>query len=365
MADTTPGTGTDPRVLTAERHWMPRFVAGGVEFGVVQSTLARISRWEQWLEEWGRSATEFEDIAREAEQAGRQRTAAQAWQQAGLCWHFGKYLFVDDPGAQQAAHRSTVECFDRGLWAMEPPAQRVVIDFDGTQLPGLLRLPTGVQRPPVVLMLPGLDSTKEELQTQAERMLQRGLATLAVDGPGQGEADASLNPAGLPIRPDYEVAAAAMIDWLWQREDVDASRLGVYGVSLGGYYAARVAAHDTRVRAAVDLAGPHTFSTDWENRPGLTRAVFQRRVGARTPEEARERAAELTLSGVAERIRTPLLVVHGKLDGVVPFTHAEQLAAEAPGAELAAFEDGNHGMTNRSFQARTLMADWLVERLRG
>lgn len=364
MADATATTAvTDERVALAEHHWSPRFVAGGVEFGVMRDTLARIQRWEQWLEEWGGTAEEFEGIARAAEQAGRSRTAAQAWQQAAMCWHFGKYLFVDDPAAQRAAHDRTVEDFGRGLWALDPPAERVLIPYEGTQLAGYLRVPAGVQRPPIVLMLPGLDSTKEELQPQADRMLQRGLATLGVDGPGQGEGDVSMSSTGLPILPEYERAAAVMIDWIMQRDDLDSDRLGVYGVSLGGYYAARTVAHDERVRAAVDLAGPHTFGDDWERLPSLTRGVFQHRAGVATPEAASQYARRLTLSGVAERIRAPFLVVHGKRDGVVTFDHAERIAAEAPGAELAAFEDGNHGMTNRSFQARSLMADWLSEKL--
>ena len=86
-------------------------------------------------------------------------------------------------------------------------------------------------------MMPGLDSVKEELQATAEYMLARGLAIIAIDGPGQGEAEYEL-----PIEPAYERVATAVADYLEGRDDIDPARIGGFGVSLGGYYAARAAA---------------------------------------------------------------------------------------------------------------------------
>ena len=116
-------------------------------------------------------------------------------------------------------------------------------------------------------MIPGLDSVKEELQATAEHLLSRGLAVIAIDGPGQGEAEYEL-----PIEPAYERVTTAVADYLKGRDDVDPDRLGVFGVSLGGYYAARSAAYEPRVRAAVALAGPYRWDLDWDTaarrRPG-------------------------------------------------------------------------------------------------
>jgi 2,6-dihydroxypseudooxynicotine hydrolase len=207
-------------------------------------------------------------------------------------------------------------------------------------------------------MIPGLDSVKEELQATAEYLLERGLATLAVDGPGQGEAEYEL-----PIEPAYERVATACFDWLQARDDVDAERLGVFGVSLGGYYAARAAAFEPRALATVALAGPYNFDDGFGQLPVLTRAAFQRRSGASSPQEALQRAAALTLEGASRLITRPLLIAYGRQDRLISYRHAERLAAEAPGAELAMFDDGNHGLTNHVFESRSLMADWLAERL--
>ncbi len=114
-------------------------------------------------------------------------------------------------------------------------------------------------------MVPGLDSTKEELQATAEYLLARGMATLAIDGPGQGEAEYDL-----PIEPAYEKVATAVVDYLASRADVDGGSVGLFGVSLGGYYAARAAAREKRLKAVVDLAGPYRLDLDWDELPEQT-----------------------------------------------------------------------------------------------
>lgn len=242
--------------------------------------------------------------------------------------------------------------------ALEPPAERVEIPYSGVQMGALLRLPAGMQRPPVVIMLPGLDSTKEEIQTTADYFLRRGMATLAVDGPGQGETEALLH-----IEPAYEHASQAIMQWLTSRPNLDHDRVGVFGVSLGGYYSVRTAAFVPGIRAAVDLAGLYSMAEHWDERPPMTRATFTRRSGAADETEGRQRAQAMTLASVTEHVRCPLLIVHGTNDTIVPFSDAERMHAEIPGSELAAFEGSNHGCTDRVFASRSLMADWLAERL--
>ncbi len=348
----------DERVAVATRHWGPRFVAQGVELGDFQRTLARIKRWDEWCREWGVTATEHEQEARRAGEEGRLMTAAQAWLRAGLCWHFGKFVFMEDAAQLRHASDRAAECYGRGAWALEPPAERVLIPYDGIQIPALFRKPAGVERPPVVLMIPGLDSVKEELQTSADWFLRRGMATLAIDGPGQGETEFVRD-----VEPAYERPAGAAIDWLERRDEVDAKRLGLYGVSLGGYYAVRVAAYEPRIRATIELAGTYSLADNWENRSSLSRAAFQKRSGAKDDAEARERARAISMAGLGERITAPILLMHGRKDPIAPFSGAERLAEEARHAEKAFFDDGNHGMTNRVFESRSWMSDWMADRL--
>jgi 2,6-dihydroxypseudooxynicotine hydrolase len=184
------------------------------------------------------------------------------------------------------------------------------------------------------------------------------MATLAVDGPGQGETEFVRN-----IEPAYERPVAAIVDWLERRSDFALGRLGVFGVSLGGYYAVRAAAFESRITAAIDHAGTFSLAENWPNRSAISRAAFQKRSGAADDAEARERARGIDLTGIAERVECPLLVVHGKLDPISPLSDAERVARAAPTARLVVFEDGNHGLTNRVFESRSLMADWMAEQL--
>ncbi len=351
----------DKRVAAARAHWAARFVANGTSYPDFEATMARIGRWDDWCREWGRTAQHYEQVAETAEAAGHAITAGEAWRRAALCWHWGKFVFTDHPQEQRAAHERTVACFRRGAGTLSPPAEPVHVPYGGSTLAAYLRVPperAAPGGPPVVIMIPGLDSVKEELQATAEYLLARGLAVIAVDGPGQGEAEYEF-----PIEPAYERVTTAVADYLNGRDDIDPGRLGVFGVSLGGYYAARSAAYEPRVRAAVELAGPYQWGQDWDRLPPQTRSTFQHRSGAASPEQARERAAELTLQDAAARITCPLLVVHGGRDGIVPAAHAERLAREAPGAELLLYPDGSHGVTNHAFESRAAIADWLAARL--
>ena len=358
-------TSPDARVAAAAAHWGYRFTSNGTDYGDFTATLARIGRWADWCREWGVTASHYEQLAEAAEDAGQSETAHGAWRRASLAWHWGKFVFVDDPVQQRAAQDRSVACFRRAAAGFTPPAEPVRIPYEATQLAGYLRVPAtpaGHQTAarPVVIMLPGLDSTKEELQATADYLLARGMATLAIDGPGQGEA-----AYDLPIEPAYEKVATAVVDYLGTRADVDGGNVGLFGISLGGYYAARAAAREKRLRAVVDLAGPYRLDLDWDELPAQTRDTFRVRSGAASDDEARAKAGTLTLEKAAGEITTPLLILGGGRDRITPAYHQERLASEVPTAELVLYPDGSHGVTNRAFESRSRLADWLAAHLHG
>jgi dienelactone hydrolase len=346
----------DERVASAAKHWALRFVSNGVELGAFQSTLQRIQTWDRWCAEWGATANRYEGVAEAAEARGDRLTAGEAWVRASICWHFGKFVFMDDLAQQRVAHDRTVADFRKGMASLEPPGERVEIPYAGHKLAAILRRPLGAERPPVVVIVPGLDSVKEELQSTADHFLRRGLATLSIDGPGQGEAEYDL-----PIEPAYERPVAAVLDWLELQGDVDHLRAGLYGISLGGYYALRAAAHEKRLKAVVANAGPYKFGDLWDALPALTRQAFTQRSGAADDADARRRANQLTLEGI-DRVLCPTLVVFGKLDRIIPFSEAARIAPIS-GVEMLIYETGNHGITDQAFESRTRMADWLRRKL--
>ncbi|HEY7200877.1 MAG TPA: alpha/beta fold hydrolase [Candidatus Dormibacteraeota bacterium] len=349
----------DERVATAFRNWGPRFVVRGVDYGDVVRLTGSIGRWEDWPGAWTEVAEEHAALARAWEAAGHCRSAGQAWNRAALCHHFGRFLSVGDPAAYRAGSERAVAALRQAHRMLDPTAERIEVDLGGARMVAILRRPGGSGRPPLVLLIPGLDSTKEEFLLWEDVYLERGLATLSLDGPGQGEGG---DGAGR-MRPDYETAVAAVLDRLAGRDDVDLARVGAIGVSLGGYYAPRAASGEPRLRAVVALAGPYELTEFWEQAPDVTRDKLLFHLGVDHP-EARERLAAFSLAGRAQTIRQPLLVVAGRRDRLVPPAHAERLAAEAPNARLVVYEAGNHGCTNLHWRHTPMEADWLAEQLR-
>ena len=350
----------DDRVATAISHWAPRFTTNGVTAGDFGRITASLESWDQWCAAWSAVAAEHEQLGRDALTSGQELSAGAHLARAAVYYHFAKFLFVNDLGQLRAAHEQAVRCLTDALPYLDPPGRRAEIPFEGSRLAGVLREPAGEGAPwPVMVMIPGLDSAKEELRTTEELFLARGIATFSVDGPGQGEAEYDL-----AIRGDWEVPGAAIIDFLTGIPALDPDRVGVWGVSLGGYYAPRVASGDDRVRCCIALAGPYDFAANWDQLPDLTREAFRVRSKSADQAAARARARELSLAGRAERIRCPLLAVMGRRDRLIPPEHAERLVREAGGpAELLMLEQGNHGCANLAPFHRYATADWAADKL--
>ncbi|MQA61563.1 MAG: alpha/beta hydrolase [Actinophytocola sp.] len=350
----------DDRVVSAIAHWGPRFTANGVTISDFERVTGRVQRWEDWCAVWSETAARHEALGRSALDEGRFLSAGQHLARAAVYFHFGKFVFVDDLDQMREAHRRAVTCLGDALPHLPFPGRRVEIPFEGAKLVGILRCPAGAEPHPTVVMLPGLDSTKEELRATEDTFLERGLATFSVDGPGQGEAEYDL-----PIRGDWSAAAETIFEALGATPEVDDGRVGVWGVSLGGYYAPRVAsALGGRIKACVALAGPYDFGDCWDQLPQLTRRTFEVRSRSASDSEARRIAGTLTLEEHAADITAPLLIVFGRQDRLIPWQHAERLRRTAGGeVEMLMLEDGNHGCANVTPWHRPYTADWLAAAL--
>ena len=350
---------SDPLITSAIAHWGPRFVANGVALTDFEEVTAGLSSWNDWCRAWSERAAQHEAMGREALATKKFISAGEHLQRAGVYYHFGKFLFVHDVPQMKAAHMKAVECRTLALPHLNPPGERVTIPYEGKTLYGILRKPPGVAKPPVLIMAVGLDSAKEETDAYERPYLDRGIATLVFDGTGQGEGEYDF-----AIRGDYEVAVKAVVDYIETRQDIDASRIGLWGVSLGGYYAPRAAAFEKRIKACLALGGPYDWQEAWGGLAELTREAFRVRSHCATQEEALRKAANLTLKGVAQNITCPIFVMTGKLDRLIPWQHAERLANEVRGpCTFLLIEDGNHVANNRAYRWRSQSADWLAEQL--
>jgi 2,6-dihydroxypseudooxynicotine hydrolase len=320
---------------------------------------AAITHWDEWCAVWSERGSVHESLGREALNAGYTRSAASHLTRAALCYHFGKFMFVHKMDEMRRAHERVVECRNLALPHLDPPGERVAIAYESRALYGILRKPAGIERPAVIIMCVGLDSTKEELDVYESLFLERGMATLAFDGPGQGEAEYDM-----PIRGDYEAPVQAVIDFISTRSDLDPNRVGLMGVSLGGYYSARAAAFDKRIAACLSFSGPYSWVEIFDGRNELSREAFRVRSHSRTMEEARDKAKTLTLQGAAMNITCPIYIVAGELDRLTPPVNAERIAAEVSGPKvLQIVKGGNHVVNNRRYMYQTQAADWMARQL--
>src|SRR3979490_2437779 len=332
-----------PRVATATAPWAPRFVSNGVLLADFEEVTAGIERWEDWCRAWCERGKVHEALGREALAEGYKLTAGEHLVRAAMYYHFAKFVFVHDQKQMRDAHLLSVECYKAALPLMRPAGERVSIPFEGKTLCGILRHPVQRStRSPVLIMAPGLDSTKEELHAYAETFLARGIAILAIDGPGQGEAEYEI-----PICGDYERAARAVCDWIEKRADLDAAKVAMWGVSLGGYYAPRATAYERRIRACIALSGPFEWKEIWAALPVLTREAFRVRSHCISEADALKNAATLSMKEAAAKIACPIFIVTGRQDRLGPASHAERLAKSVSGPVEVLIVGGGGAQANK------------------
>ncbi|HZS55965.1 MAG TPA: alpha/beta fold hydrolase [Bryobacteraceae bacterium] len=350
---------SDPQVALTFSHNLPRYEAIGVDPNDLRALIKAIDRWEDWCRLWSEAGARHETLAREAESKGLRVSAAEAFIRASIYYHCGKHLFANYPEQFRQAHESMLRCYRAGASALDPPIERIDFPYNGVTMAGWLHKPRNASKPPVSIVLPGLDACKEELHAWARAFVDRGMAALALDGPGQGETSFLL-----PTTHEWGGVLGAVIDVLEKRVDLDGSRVGVVGQSLGALYAPLAAAGEQRLKACIANCGPYDFGKILPSMPPASQEVFRVRSHAKTMHDAYQLSKKLTLEGVAQRINCPLLVVFGAGDLLIPPSDGERLAREVKGpSELVVYPEGNHVCFNISYKFRPLTGDWMAKQL--
>lgn len=316
----------------------------------------KIQTWDQWCEEWSEAARKHTGIADKALAAGNRVTAGDAYIRAALYYHWASFLFVHDQRQFVVAMEAMGECWKKAAPLVDPPMELLEIPFEGVDMPGYLRKPAGAAKPPVVVLVPGGDSTKEELYDFGEHILKRGIAVLAFDGPGQG-----LLSTKVKLRPDFEVPIRAVTDVVAGRRDLDTQRMAIGGISYGGIFACRAAAFDGRYKAVVSVSSWYTPAGRFPGMDPLSQTGLKQYMG----ENAQEVQNSITMANVAARVKVPLLQIYGGLDKASPPEHAYRVEKEVKGPTTTiVFEDGVHVCNNLHHIVRPLIADWLSDHLR-
>lgn len=310
-----------------------------------------------WPDAWQERAKTFEKLAKEKEEKFA-ITAKEFYLQASYLYHFAQlYTRSEDPKKKEL-HNKCVQCYRRAAKFFDPPLQVVKISLEQNEMMGYLRIPSK-KRPPCVIMLDGADSTKEEAHYQAEAFLERGMAVFYFDGPGQGETGYTLKMTD----DNYEKAVSRVLDFICNY-DVNVDRIGVYGISLGGYLAVRAAAFDKRIKAAVSVSG--FYRLKFEDLTVATKEAMRYMLGLEDILEIQRFVDEkMTLEGILEKVQCPLLIIHGNQDHMISRESVIQIQNKVPNAELQTYEEGVHGLANLDNIVRPTIADWMQSRLAG
>ncbi|MBV4518367.1 alpha/beta hydrolase family protein [Pseudomonas kurunegalensis] len=335
---------------------------------------------QAFRETWSKMADKLCSLAQEDEAQGRLLSAGEKYSRASSYLITCERLQAHDAPGRLDMYKRCLELFARSLELTKDKCTRVEIPYEGKHIAGLFIPADNVSGPaPVLVQVNGLDSTKEMKYRVGlpAWLAKRGVASLIIDQPGTGEA---LRLQGLTARYDSEHWASRVVDWLETRADVDARRIGMEGVSLGGYYCPRAVAFEPRFACGVAWGANH----DW-------RDVQKRRLekegdfpvphywahvrwvwGAKDMDEFMTIAEHVHLDGVLDRIKVPFLVTHGEKDSQIPLKWAyrtyEQLV-NSPKRELKIFTEREGGVQHASFDnsmnAGQYIADWVAETLGG
>lgn len=372
-----PPAGEDrPRTLEEAKAWMMDRTGKAVHpmnnlaAGDVAAVLDTLEGLDpvRWAAAWRRAG---EAAWQEAEKETGPEARRRGFLRSHGFFFMGRFPCPNHPDKLESAVRERDAYLAAGA-LMEPPVRRVAAPFAGRDAEGrevvfYVRRPAGVARPRVVVMWGGVDAWKEQMTAASDLLLGRGVATVAVDGPGTGES---------PVKgtQDAERQFIPVLDWAAAQEDLDAAKVGLLGRSFGGYWATKLAhVVPDRVAAAVNWGGGahFMFQRSWIARSRHPDSYLMelvetrmRMLGVDTEEGYAEAFGRLSLldQGLLDRPCAPLLLVNGRGDMQCPVADIDLLVGHGSPKAVRMFEGGHMGITPRTLPT---IADWLAARLGG
>jgi alpha-beta hydrolase superfamily lysophospholipase len=324
-----------------------------------------------WDMAWVGMAAQQEDLAAADLKEGYRLSAGARYARAAAYRLLGERQLPPGPDKLER-YKAAIATFDAAVLYAPFPIERVEIASPDGPLPG----PDSGGNPRTgpcghLLFRARCDQGGLYLFIR-EEFVRRGISVLIMDTPGVG---APLRLRGVPSRPDYEVPTAAIIDYLEQRADIDPDRIGILGISLGGYYAPRAAAFEPRIKACAAWGGVWDYGALWRRRwetqtKNMSVGFFQlqRIMGTQTTEEALERIQQYKLDGVMQRLTQPLLILHGAHDLAISVEDARKAFAAAGSVDkqLRIFSEAEggaeHVQADEPDAARQMIADWFAQR---
>ena len=329
----------------------------GSNFLDIREAFSRIHSWDDWVGSWESTGEKRETYARLARDERRMVTALDNYLYAAAAYHMAQFLLFEDIDRKRSLYRRCADCYAAAAPLLDPPAEPVTIACEGFGMAGYLRVPRAPRPAPLLILVCGADSAKEEMHFFSDGLLRRGVATLAFDGPGIGETWESA-----PLSVDVGETGRALFDFLGRDERIDRERIGLFGASFGGNQALRIAAGDDRVAAVIALSAPYDLSGYGEYVLPVIHDLVKFLLRTDSEDEVRRWADAISARGLVGAIEAPLLAIGGGEDLLIPGDDTKRIFEEARGEKkMIFFEEANHLCTEYAFDLVGKVEEWLIE----
>lgn len=333
----------------------------------LQAVYSRVTGRRSFPKAWARQAGVQEKKAGAALAKGREVTAIQHFQRAALCYGRAQHLIpVNGHPKKEEYYAGLRRCYDKMCELHGGKITKHEAEFDPGKKTYFLYYPAPGEGPkPTVLIIPGMDMIKEDgLNPWNNVFHARGMNVCVMDGPGQGECN--INEVWVD-QDNYARAASRVIDFLCTRDEVDSSKIGLFGMSMGSRWGVEIGAHDDRVNTVIGQmanVGPSDIIFN-QAQPNFRRIYMYM---SNIHDEAKfDEFVEVRDSGwldTAKKLKANYLLVAGDMDELCAPEDIEIFldTLNCP-KELWLYEGVFHPMGEVAADMYPAIADWMLDSL--
>ncbi len=344
-------------VKNVTRPFWNRWRASGIDDATLMNFLSRIDSIDQWPEAAMQLLAEEELALESVPVATHREERIELLRRLSYLAHMAQWGSLPMTDLKRTGYTKSRDYYIEAEtleWGERYKAVRV--PFDGHEYAANLHLPEGPARDlPLIVILHGMDDTKEEHLATEGDLCRAGFAVLNIDGPGQGE---SLILENRTWPADFHMIVPAAIDAMVPH-GIDPQRVGVIGISWGGLWALKAASADPRVAAVYDLGGP-VDAGRWKKLPYFLKSKYGQVLGIDSADDLPDYQSifSITDRDILNGITVPVRIVHGGKDPLVKVRDKEWLRDTLlelhPGQDvtLLTYPDGDHCCTGHGAQIR-------------